>query len=64
MKHHPTWTSIVRKTKTVLAAGLLGAGTALLLAQPAAAAVGKPEKWELKFGFIKLTDMAPLAVAY
>lgn len=30
----------------------------------ASAAVGKPEKWELKFGFIKLTDMVPLAVAY
>ncbi|MCW9031239.1 MAG: ABC transporter substrate-binding protein [Gammaproteobacteria bacterium] len=28
------------------------------------AAVGQPEKEELKFGFIKLTDMAPLAVAY
>lgn len=28
------------------------------------AAVGKPEKEELKFGFIKLTDMAPLAIAY
>lgn len=27
------------------------------------AAVGAPEKDELKFGFIKLTDMAPLAVA-
>ena len=26
--------------------------------------VGWPEKEELKFGFIKLTDMAPLAVAY
>ena len=25
--------------------------------------VGKPEKAQLKFGFIKLTDMAPLAVA-
>jgi len=25
---------------------------------------GEPEKDELKFGFIKLTDMAPLAVAY
>lgn len=30
----------------------------------ATAAVGKPEKWELKFGFIKLTDMVPLAIAY
>ncbi|WP_460312080.1 CmpA/NrtA family ABC transporter substrate-binding protein [Aliiglaciecola aliphaticivorans] len=26
--------------------------------------VGYPEKEELKFGFIKLTDMAPLAIAY
>lgn len=26
--------------------------------------VGWPEKADLKFGFIKLTDMAPLAVAY
>jgi len=26
--------------------------------------IGWPEKEELKFGFIKLTDMAPLAVAY
>jgi len=28
------------------------------------AEVGEPEKDELKFGFIKLTDMAPIAVAY
>jgi nitrate/nitrite transport system substrate-binding protein len=28
------------------------------------AAVGDPEKEDLKFGFIKLTDMAPLAIAY
>jgi nitrate/nitrite transport system substrate-binding protein len=28
------------------------------------AEIGEPEKDELKFGFIKLTDMAPLAVAY
>jgi len=26
--------------------------------------VGEPEKEDLKFGFIKLTDMAPLAIAY
>jgi len=31
---------------------------------PAWADVGYPEKDELTFGFIKLTDMAPLAVAY
>ncbi|MDB6063183.1 MAG: nitrate transporter substrate-binding protein [Verrucomicrobiaceae bacterium] len=35
-----------------------------LLSNGAYAAVGKPEKWELKFGFIKLTDMVPLAIAY
>ncbi len=28
------------------------------------AEIGEPEKDELKFGFIKLTDMAPIAVAY
>ena len=31
---------------------------------PASAQVGEPEKEDLKFGFIKLTDMAPLAIAY
>ncbi|CAA0092752.1 Nitrate transport protein NrtA [Halioglobus japonicus] len=37
-----------------------------LLAPVAIAAddIGEPEKDELKFGFIKLTDMAPLAIAY
>jgi nitrate/nitrite transport system substrate-binding protein len=30
----------------------------------AVATVGPPEKEDLKFGFIKLTDMAPLAIAY
>lgn len=29
-----------------------------------AAEIGEPEKEDLKFGFIKLTDMAPLAIAY
>ncbi|MGH6620281.1 MAG: ABC transporter substrate-binding protein, partial [Alphaproteobacteria bacterium] len=33
-------------------------------AAPASAADLALEKDELKFGFIKLTDMAPLAVAY
>lgn len=39
---------------------------ALLLAMLSlpALAVGAPEQEELKLGFIKLTDMAPLAVAY
>ncbi|MBY7823081.1 ABC transporter substrate-binding protein [Vibrio fluvialis] len=40
----------------LLSASLLNAG--------AYAQVGEPELEDLKFGFIKLTDMAPLAVAY
>lgn len=35
-----------------------------LAAQVTHAKTGSPEKWELKFGFIKLTDMVPLAIAY
>ena len=30
----------------------------------AVAEIGEPEKEDLRFGFIKLTDMAPLAIAY
>lgn len=36
----------------------------LSIVMPASAEVGEPEKEDLKFGFIKLTDMAPLAIAY
>ena len=46
--------------KTLLALGI----TAAVISQSVLAAVGAPEKEELKLGFIKLTDMAPLAVAY
>src|SRR5210317_1408057 len=41
---------------------LLGAGTPM--AALGAGELGEPEKDELKFGFIKLTDMAPIAIAY
>lgn len=37
---------------------------ALAVSAPAMAAKGKVEKPDLKFGFIKLTDMVPLAIAY
>ena len=37
---------------------------AISLSPVALAGVGEPEKEDLKFGFIKLTDMAPLAIAY
>ncbi len=40
------------------------AACSLALAGAAHAELGEPERDELKFGFIKLTDMAPLAVAY
>ena len=47
---------------------VLGMGAAAigfgLMGMPAHAEMLKLEKEELKFGFIKLTDMAPLAVAY
>ncbi len=39
-------------------------GAASLLSTPAQAAELELEKEDLKFGFIKLTDMAPLAIAY
>lgn len=38
--------------------------TAITITSTAQAATGPAEKTELKFGFIKLTDMADLAVAY
>ncbi|WP_339950108.1 CmpA/NrtA family ABC transporter substrate-binding protein [uncultured Albimonas sp.] len=46
------------------AAALLGAASLIALAAPALAEFHLVEKDELKFGFIKLTDMAPLAIAY
>ena len=47
-----------------LAACLTLSVTSLVAVSVAQAAIGEPEKDELKFGFIKLTDMAPIAVAY
>jgi nitrate/nitrite transport system substrate-binding protein len=47
--------------------GVLGVGLAAVLgafAATSSAEIGYPEKEDLKFGFIKLTDMAPLAIAY
>ena len=42
----------------------VGIAIAALSVYTATWAVGPPEESELVFGFIKLTDMAPLAVAY
>ncbi|MFK7976099.1 MAG: CmpA/NrtA family ABC transporter substrate-binding protein [Halioglobus sp.] len=51
------------KTLSRLAAAT-GLAVATLSSALAQAELGEPEKDELKFGFIKLTDMAPLAIAY
>ena len=52
--------------KKALGTSLVALGMLSLLApsQAALAEIGEPEKEELKFGFIKLTDMAPIAIAY
>ncbi|QFU74295.1 nitrate ABC transporter substrate-binding protein [Halioglobus maricola] len=51
-------------TRRRLGALALGSVLSATLPFSAYAELGEPEKDELKFGFIKLTDMAPLAVAY
>ncbi|CAN8139588.1 nitrate/nitrite transport system substrate-binding protein [uncultured Thiomicrorhabdus sp.] len=48
--------TLLKHSLAALAISALGTSSAY--------AVGYPEKEDLKFGFIKLTDMAPLAVAY
>lgn len=53
------------KQLTAISQGIVLAGSLLLSGYVAAAdKLGYPEKEELTFGFIKLTDMAPIAVAY
>ncbi|MDP2121966.1 MAG: CmpA/NrtA family ABC transporter substrate-binding protein [Hoeflea sp.] len=51
------------KRRTALAIGALALASATMLT-PARAEMLDVEKDELKLGFIKLTDMAPLAIAY
>ncbi|MBZ2169703.1 CmpA/NrtA family ABC transporter substrate-binding protein [Marinobacter sp. F4216] len=45
-------------------AGVALAVSLVASVSPVQAAIGEPEKADLKLGFIKLTDMAPLAVAW
>ncbi len=61
-------TSLLKRLQTAsagvcaaLAVSVASFSTSVTAQEPA---LGWPEKEELKFGFIKLTDMAPLAVAY
>jgi nitrate/nitrite transport system substrate-binding protein len=53
-----------RKLVQTMAAATLAFSTGLMSVSTAYAAPGEVEKPDLKFGFIKLTDMAPLAIAY
>ena len=57
----PSFQSFTRRAVLGFGAAALGLG---LMGAPAQAEMLEVEKEELKFGFIKLTDMAPLAVAY
>ncbi len=50
--------------KPIKLAAATAVAAAALSSAYTVAAVGEPEKEDLKFGFIKLTDMAPLAIAY
>ena len=43
---------------------IFGVVSLLMFTSSAVAEIGEPEKDELTFGFIKLTDMAPIAIAY
>jgi nitrate/nitrite transport system substrate-binding protein len=64
MKHHDT---LIPRAISKGGFRTLAAATVLALsafAAPAKAGIADIEKPDLKFGFIKLTDMAPLAVAY
>lgn len=55
---------LTRHIMRPLAVAALGFSALISFSFNSHAAVGAPEKEELKFGFIKLTDMVPLAVAY
>ncbi|HEY2081614.1 MAG TPA: CmpA/NrtA family ABC transporter substrate-binding protein [Verrucomicrobiae bacterium] len=55
--------SIRRGILRIATAGLLAAAAFIILRPTTAGAVDKLEKTDLKFGFIKLTDCAPLVIA-
>ncbi|QKQ27852.1 ABC transporter substrate-binding protein [Candidatus Reidiella endopervernicosa] len=58
----PRRTFMKKLSVALLSAGMMTSGA--LMTGAAHAEVREPEKEDLKFGFIKLTDMAPLAIAY
>ena len=56
--------TFLKKVSGLVSAALLASSATFIAMGTASAETGEPEKEDLKFGFIKLTDMAPLAVAY
>ncbi|GAB2684984.1 CmpA/NrtA family ABC transporter substrate-binding protein [Aliiglaciecola sp. 3_MG-2023] len=60
------WSNAVIKLVSSMRKAMILAPIAVVIGSTSlhAQEVGYPEKEELKFGFIKLTDMAPLAIAY
>jgi nitrate/nitrite transport system substrate-binding protein len=64
MKHLNTPLFSRRKIVKTLAAASIAVTAGLTPFSAAVSAPGELEKEDLKFGFIKLTDMAPLAIAY
>ena len=54
----------MKTTKFIKLASSAAAFLAIALSGSAMAQIGPAEKDELTFGFIKLTDMAPIAIAY
>ena len=59
-----TLMALVKKIVKLFAAGAVVIGSIATVPSLSAQQLGWPEKEELTFGFIKLTDMAPLAIAY
>lgn len=58
-------TKVKQQTKQLFTCiGFSALASILVCTSLAADELGYPEKEELKFGFIKLTDMAPIAIAY
>ena len=62
-QHSSSRRSYLKRTFSSLTLSM-ALSTGLLFNPAVNAEVGEPEKEDLKFGFIKLTDMAPLAIAY
>ncbi len=62
--NQPLFATLRRRFLPRACAVLAAVGLGLVSLSGAAETLGQPEKEDLKFGFIKLTDMAPLAIAY